>query len=97
MHHFNPLELTQFLKESYEVSRCGIVMSDLIRGRAPLWAFRLLRPVFARHPFTYHDGSLSVRRAYLPQELLNLVKEAGLPNPQVFCHFPWRMTLVVEK
>ena len=44
-----------------------------------------------------HSGALSVRRAYTPEELNRMAVRAGLPGARVFTHFPWRMTLVVEK
>jgi ubiquinone/menaquinone biosynthesis C-methylase UbiE len=97
LHHFSSLKLVGFLRSAYRVSRHGLVMSDLIRGQIPLWAYRLVGPAFARHPFTFHDGLLSIRRAYKPAELLELCREAGLPFARVYIHFPWRMTLVVEK
>jgi len=53
--------------------------------------------VLARHPLTRHDGALSIRRAYTPGELHALALAAGLPQPRVYSHWPWRMTLVVER
>jgi hypothetical protein len=40
---------------------------------------------------------LSIRRAYVPDELRMLTTEAELFRAQVYEHFPWRMTLVVDK
>ncbi len=97
LHHFAPADLAVLLRSAFEHSRHGIIMSDLVRGWLPYAAFRLVQPVFARHPFTRHDGALSIRRAYRPEELLAVARDAGLPKPRVYTHFPWRMTLVVEK
>lgn len=74
-----------------------MIMCDLVRGWLPLLAFRLVQPVFARHFLTRHDGALSIRRAYTPRELLDLAHAAGLPHARVHTHWPWRMTLVVER
>ena len=62
----------------------------------PGLAFRLVQPVLARHPFTRHDGQLSIRRAYTPPELRALAAAAGLEGARVYTHWPWRMTLVVD-
>ncbi len=97
MHHFAPGPLRQVLRAAYHVSSRGIIMSDLIRGWAPLTAFRLIKPFLARNPLTRHDGALSIRRAYLPGELLEIARQAGLSGAQVCTHAPWRMTLVVDK
>jgi ubiquinone/menaquinone biosynthesis C-methylase UbiE len=96
MHHYDPPELRALLRAAFGVARHGLVMSDLVRGRLPLAAFRLVQPVFARHAFTRHDGALSIRRAYTPAELRAIAAQAGLAHPRVYVHWPWRMTLVAD-
>jgi hypothetical protein len=105
MHHFCPAGLVRLLKDADRLARAGIIMSDLVRGRLPLMAFQLIAPVFARNRLTRHDGALSVRRAYTPHELEDAARAAGLlgsdrhmaEGGQIFSHFPWRMTLVIDK
>ena len=97
LHHLAPGEMVRMLRSAYHWARCGLVMSDLVRGWLPFLAFKLVQPVFARNYLTRHDGALSIRRAYTPQELLSLAQQAGLRGARVHTHFPWRMTLVVDK
>ena len=97
LHHLAPDQVVGLLSDTYHRSRCGIVMSDVIRGYLPLAAFRLIQPFFARHYLTRHDGFLSIKRAYTPDELRSLAQAAGIEAARVYTHFPWRMTLVVEK
>lgn len=97
LHHLSPEGVRVLLQYALRLCRRGLIMSDLVRGYAPLAAFKLIQPVFARHPFTRSDGALSIRRAYTPAELLDIALSAGLPDPKVHRHFPWRMTLVVDK
>jgi hypothetical protein len=97
LHHFPPRALIPLLRSAFDLSAHGIVMSDLVRGWAPWFLFRLGQPVIARNRLTRHDGALSILRAYRPAELADLARQAGLPNPQVYSHWPWRMTLVVDK
>jgi ubiquinone/menaquinone biosynthesis C-methylase UbiE len=97
LHHFAPDTLTKVLRDAYRIARRGIVMNDITRGALPLAAFRLVQPVFARHELTRRDGITSIRRAYTPDELLQIAREAGLNHARVYRHFPWRMTLVAEK
>lgn len=97
MHHFSPEPLVQLLRSAYRVAQHGLVMSDLVRGWLPLACFRLAAPLLARNRLTLHDGALSILRAYRPDELLCLARQAGLPDPHVYTHWPWRMTLVVDK
>lgn len=97
LHHWSPEGIVALLRETYRRARRGIVMSDLVRGYLPLGAFRLIQPILVKNYLTRHDGALSIRRAYLPHELLALAREAGLKTARVHRHFPWRMTLVAEK
>jgi hypothetical protein len=60
-------------------------------------AFHAAAPIFARNELTRLDGALSIRRAYTPDELRSLAERAGLRGAKVYAHFPWRMTLVVDK
>jgi hypothetical protein len=97
MHHLSPEKLARVLEESFDLARVALIMSDLVRGWLPYLAYQLVQPVFARNYLTRHDGALSIRRAYTPEELNRLAIRAGLPGARVFTHFPWRMTLVVQK
>lgn len=97
MHHFPPDVLVNLLRETYRLARRGIIMNDIVRGYLPLAAFLLTQPIFARHYVTRHDGIVSIKRAYTAAELVEMARAAGIPNPRVITHFPWRMTLVAEK
>jgi len=97
LHHCSPASVIEILRLAFVHARQGIVMSDLVRGWLPYFAFKLIQPVFARNALTRHDGALSIRRAYTPTELLEFARAAGLPNPKVSTHWPWRMTLVADK
>lgn len=97
LHHFPPDAVVALLHNAYRIARRGLVMSDLVRGRLPYLAFHAAAPLFARNYLTRLDGALSIRRAYTPEELGDLAERAGLRGAKVHAHFPWRMTLVVEK
>jgi methyltransferase family protein len=97
LHHLTPEQVITFLARTFSLARRGIIVSDIVRGRLPLIAFKLGQPVFARSFLTRHDGVVSIRRAYTPAELQQLAQMAGLPNARVYHHLPWRMTLVVDK
>jgi SAM-dependent methyltransferase len=97
LHHLPPDDVIALLAAAFRLARCGLVLSDLVRGRLPYLAFYAIAPVLARNRLTRVDGATSVRRAYTPLELRRLAKSAGLRGAQVIAHFPWRMTLVVDK
>ncbi len=97
LHHFPPEQVIDLLRQAFALARCGIVMSDGVRGWLPLLAFKLGQPIFARSYITRYDGAASIRRAYTPSELRQFAAEAGLTHARVYHHPLWRMTLVADK
>ena len=97
LHHLSPGKAVEVLRAAFARARRGIVMSDLVRGWLPYFAFKLIRPAFARSALTRHDGALSIRRAYTPAELCEIASAAGLPDARGHTHWPWRMTLVADR
>jgi 2-polyprenyl-3-methyl-5-hydroxy-6-metoxy-1,4-benzoquinol methylase len=95
LHHFPPEQVVCLLREMFARARRGIIMCDTERGWLPYVGFKLVQPVF--NPVTRYDGAASIRRAYTPDEMLDMAREAGLTSPRVFRHIPWRMTLVADK
>jgi len=78
VHHLEPIEAVAFLRELRRVSRRGVVVNDLIRGRI-YWLMALAGTrLLTRNRLTRYDGPLSVRRAYTVAELQALIEAAGL-------------------
>jgi ubiquinone/menaquinone biosynthesis C-methylase UbiE len=78
LHHLDPAQTVEALREMRRVARIGVVVNDLRRG--PL-AFALAAPAvlaFGRTRMTRHDGLISLRRAYTLPELDDLLAAAGL-------------------
>jgi ubiquinone/menaquinone biosynthesis C-methylase UbiE len=95
-HHFAPETLARVLAEMWRVARCGVLVSDLTRGRWSYLGARLVA-LLLHNPLTAHDGPVSVLRAYTPEELRSLARGAGLERVRVRRRFPARMTLTAEK
>ncbi|MEX2012051.1 MAG: methyltransferase domain-containing protein [Chloroflexota bacterium] len=78
VHHLEPADAVRLLVEMSRVSRRGVVVNDLGRGRLAWLAAWLLARVATRNRYTRHDGPLSVRRAYTAVEMHALLAVAGL-------------------
>jgi hypothetical protein len=78
LHHLGPDAAVASLAEMRRVAALGAVLNDLLRTRLSLALVWLATRLFARHPFSRHDGPLSVRRAYAPAELETLARRARL-------------------
>jgi hypothetical protein len=99
-HHLEPPALTQFLTDALRVSRCAVLVNDLIRH--PL----LLALVYAAFPImrtrvSRLDGVASVRRAYLPAEIQEILSGAfpsgSAPRLEMSRHYLFRMGVIVWK
>ena len=78
IHHLEPDEARALLAEMARVARLGVVVNDLVRGRAAWAGAWALSHLATRNRFTRRDAPLSVRRAYSVAELTALMAAAGV-------------------
>ena len=95
LHHLDPDTAVASLAEMGAASRGAVVVNDLWRAWWSWAVVWLITRLFARHPFSRHDGPLSVRRAYAPHELRTLADKASLAL-RIVCH-PFRARLLAVR
>ena len=83
LHHMEPDAAATSLGEMYTAARTAVVVNDLLRSRLSLWLVWAATRVLGCHPISRHDGPLSVRRAYSPDEVRALAEKADLPTPRI--------------
>ena len=99
-HHLEPEELALFAAESLRVTRHAVLINDLIRHPlhvALVYAgFPLMRSYVSRV-----DGLASVRRAYVPEEMRQILASASpngsSPRLEISRHYLFRMGVIVWK
>lgn len=97
-HHLEPAELARFSAEALRVSRCAVLINDLIRHPLHLGlvyaGFLLMKSHVSRV-----DGVASVRRAYTPEEIKRILSPGPEPDNKVDIsrHFLFRMGVIVWK
>jgi len=97
-HHLEPAELARFSAEALRVSRCAVLINDLIRHPLHLAlvyaGFLLMRSHVSRV-----DGVASVRRAYTPEEIKRILSSSPQPanKVEISRHFLFRMGVVIWK
>ncbi len=95
LHHFADGDAVKVVREMARVSRIGVAISDLERGLLGLVGAKVLAStLWRRSRLTRNDGPLSVRRAFTPDELAHVGRDAGLGHVRVHRHFPCRLALV---
>ena len=93
VHHLEPDEAAQGLRELARVSRVGVVVNDLVRSRVGLLGAHVLVRLLTRNPITRYDAVLSVRRAYTRAELGGLLAAAGLRPVRTRGAFGYRVAI----
>jgi len=93
LHHFEPTSARLLLAEMRRVAGRTPIVCDLRRSRVAHAGVLLWSTVCTRNRLTRHDGPLSVRRAYTPDEACELAHDAGWSNPRVRKDAFFRMTL----
>ncbi|MFP4622597.1 MAG: methyltransferase domain-containing protein [Gemmatimonadota bacterium] len=95
LHHLDGDDLVLALRELGRVARGGRVLVGELERALPnyLGARLLAATAWRRNPITRHDGPLSVRRSFTPDELRALARRAGLKHPRVHRHAFYRLVL----
>lgn len=94
VHHLEPEEVVRALGEMRRVSRLGIVINDLRRGRLAFAMTAAAVLGLSRGRYTRHDGVLSARRAYTLDEVDAMAAQAGLRTAwRTWPHWP-RVTTI---
>lgn len=92
-HHLEPAELARFATEALRVGRCAVLINDLVRHPlhvALVYAgFPLMRSYVSRV-----DGVASVRRAYVPEEMKEILSSNGR-RIEISRHYLFRMGVIL--
>lgn len=100
MHHLQPEQVGWFAREALRVCRCALLINDLIRHPLHLALVYGAFPLMHSHVSRY-DGVVSVRRAYTPNEMLDMIRSAfpdgSRPRIEISRHFLFRMGVIVWK
>jgi len=86
LHHLTPDAAARSLGEMRAIARLGVVINDLLRTRLSLVLVWIATRLLARHWISRHDGPLSVRRSYSPDEVRTLADRAGVAALRIERH-----------
>ena len=90
-HHLDDMEVVRFLEWQEANARIGWFVNDLERHPFSYYGFSLLARVMRWHRFVVHDGPVSIRRAFQPQDWTVLLAKAGVHQARIEAWFPFRL------
>ena len=95
LHHLAWDEIRIFLERIIAQTRFAFVMNDLKRSNWAYLGFTIFSGLLTRGSYHFYDGRLSIRRAFLPEELRNFLL-LNFPNAQIQVveTYPARVVLV---
>jgi hypothetical protein len=96
VHHLSPDELVQFAREALRVCRVAMIINDIVRSPIHLALVYAGTPLY-RSRLTRHDAPASVRQAYTPDEIRDLVQQAGPSRIDITRHYLFRMGVIAWK
>ena len=91
-HHLGDAELLDFVRWLDRNCRVGWFINDLHRHWISAWGLTLIFAVWPVHRFVRNDGPVSVRRAFVRDDLNRVAEAAGLPSDGLTLRwwFPFR-------
>ena len=95
-HHLSPQELVEFVTEGLRVCRVAVLINDLVRHPVHLGLVYAALPLFHSR-ITRHDAPASVRRAYTPDEVADLLQPTTVARVEIQRHYLFRMGVIVWK
>lgn len=95
VHHLEPDQVRRFAKGCLRVARQALVINDLRRSFLHLALVCAGMPLY-RSRLTRHDAVASVRRAYTPEELREILSGIGT-RVEISRHYLYRMGVIVWK
>lgn len=95
LHHLPDAECVRLLKALDQAALRRYVVSDLRRSRAAYHAFRVAACLLAGGTFIGADGSASIRRGFLEEELRKMLQIGNLDHPVSICALvPARLIII---
>jgi hypothetical protein len=94
LYHLDDEAASAFLRRAQSRVRCGIVVSELVRGRIASWGFGALAWGLRLSPLTRRDGQRAIARAWTAREFASVLAGA-VDAARVHRPDPFRMVGVI--
>lgn len=93
VHHLEPAEVRQFVGEALRVARVAVLINDIRRHPVHLALVYAGLPLY-RSRLTRHDAPASVRRAYTPREMADLLGATAAAVIDLQTYYFYRMGII---
>ena len=94
VHHFSKSELIRLFRQFKEQARLGVIINDLHRHPIAYLSIKLLTRLFSKSAMVRNDAAISVARGFKRNELIVILKEAGITEYKLSWHWAFRWKLI---
>jgi 2-polyprenyl-3-methyl-5-hydroxy-6-metoxy-1,4-benzoquinol methylase len=94
-HHFSSQQLTDLFRQLKNQANIGIVVNDIHRHWFAYYSIKVLTQLFSRSAMVKFDAPLSVQRAFRKQDLLEILKNAGIQNFSIRWMWAFRWQVII--
>jgi 2-polyprenyl-3-methyl-5-hydroxy-6-metoxy-1,4-benzoquinol methylase len=96
VHHLAPAQVIGFINGALKAARHAVLINDLRRSSLHLAMVYAGMPIF-RSPISYVDGLASVRQAYTPEELREMIRQTNATSLELRTRYLFRMGAIAWK
>lgn len=96
-HHFSSAQLTRIFKKLRQQANIGIVINDLHRHWLAYYSIKFLTKYFSRSSMVKYDAPLSVLRGFRKNELIEILKKAGIENYSLKWKWAFRWQIIINQ
>ena len=97
LHHLDQNDACKLFQRMHALANRVVMIDDLRRTSIGLFLAQTVSRILSRSKIVHADGPMSVRAAFTTDEVNELTVSAGVPLPEVHCHWPQRMLLTWSK
>lgn len=94
-HHLNDEEIVRFLKDAHSIASQAVILNDLHRHVAARASFALITPLLFANRMIFHDGLISIKRAFKRKDWMDYLEKANLPKKACSISWQWAFRWIV--
>lgn len=94
-HHFSTEQLTAFLQQLKGQVSKGLIINDIHRHWFSYYSITWLTKFFSRSSMVRHDAPMSVLRSFHKQELVQILRDAGIARYRIKWRWAFRWQVIV--
>ncbi|GAB4225740.1 MAG: class I SAM-dependent methyltransferase [Chlamydiales bacterium] len=95
-HHLTDEEIPLMLKGLCQQANQAVIINDLHRHALAYYGFALLSPLLFRNRMVFHDGLISIKRAFTREDWMSYLNKAKIPVSNISLKWNWAFRWILQ-